>query len=447
MRVAFLGAAIVAAATIVHAQEFVLEVNNTSKPADDYLCWTPIPARVRVATPGSAPAETSASVTGEAAGGGGEVGFDSQPERPTRDTFSDQSSLMLVIPGNGEWVSFWIAGRKASTAAKDVEIVVRNQQGTVISRVPVMVRVRKDAETLTSLEQNIYLDALRRLHGIPDESTPESPFALLARIHEASARLQIHRSPLFLPWHRALVLDLERQLQQIDPRVTVPYWRFDRPAPALFSDGFLGETRPDSPFESGSGLGPWVDTFLGKLAREPQLAPGGSRVVDELSVASFYQQYVIFHSQLESQYHTAAHAAIGGWLASPRSPADPLFYLLHSNVDRAWAHWQAQNDRFDPANELSYSAQGRYPGTGPDKDVYSDSVYAEDPMWPWNSGALQSEWPSISHSMPAADGSAAALPPTPASQVDFMDTRGKGVSLGYCYDDLGYRAKVINAPH
>ena len=44
----------------------------------------------------------------------------------------------------------------------------------------------------------------------------------------------------FLPWHRAYVLDLERELQRVDPAVALPYWRFDRPAPKVFSKDFMG---------------------------------------------------------------------------------------------------------------------------------------------------------------------------------------------------------------
>jgi tyrosinase len=47
-------------------------------------------------------------------------------------------------------------------------------------------------------------------------------------MHTAQSIAQAHGDRGFLPWHRAYLLDLERELQGIDPQVTLPYWRFDR---------------------------------------------------------------------------------------------------------------------------------------------------------------------------------------------------------------------------
>ena len=42
--------------------------------------------------------------------------------------------------------------------------------------------------------------------------------------------------------------------------------------------------------------------------------------------------------------------AVGGQMATERSPADPLFWLHHANVDRLWARWQQQHPRQRPGN-------------------------------------------------------------------------------------------------
>ena len=41
--------------------------------------------------------------------------------------------------------------------------------------------------------------------------------------------------------------------------------------------------------------------------------------------------------------HGATHTYMGGSLASPSSPNDPIFWHLHSNVDRKFAEWQIVN--------------------------------------------------------------------------------------------------------
>jgi len=42
--------------------------------------------------------------------------------------------------------------------------------------------------------------------------------------------------------------------------------------------------------------------------------------------------------------HSAAHLSLGGDIANlSHSPNDPLFLLLHGQLDRLWAAWQAYN--------------------------------------------------------------------------------------------------------
>jgi tyrosinase len=47
-----------------------------------------------------------------------------------------------------------------------------------------------------------------------------------------------------------------------------------------------------------------------------------------------------FQSSLEGGPHNWVHNAVGGTMATSGSPADPLFWLHHANVDRIWADWQ-----------------------------------------------------------------------------------------------------------
>jgi tyrosinase len=47
--------------------------------------------------------------------------------------------------------------------------------------------------------------------------------------------------------------------------------------------------------------------------------------------------------------HPAGHFVVGGLQNDPfASPGDPMFYLIHAQIDRLWSIWQAQ----DPANRL-----------------------------------------------------------------------------------------------
>ena len=67
--------------------------------------------------------------------------------------------------------------------------------------------------------------------------------------------------------------------------------------------------------------------------------------------------------------------SFGGSISSIGTAAkDPLFFLLHCNVDRLWAKWQRLNGRFDPAVAASYDSNPANP----------IGHHLDDTMWPWN---------------------------------------------------------------
>ena len=70
--------------------------------------------------------------------------------------------------------------------------------------------------------------------------------------------------------------------------------------------------------------------------------------------------------------------------------------------------------------------------------------YADDPMWPWGgySGDQDNEdaeddWPEMRFDMPAGPGlGGPSSRPTPATMIDYLDTRGTGTGTSTCYDHL-----------
>ncbi len=66
-----------------------------------------------------------------------------------------------------------------------------------------------------------------------------------------------------------------------------------------------------------------------------------------------------FRVELENGPHMLVHALIGGHMRNNWSPADPLFYLHHTNVDRIWAMWQDYWDH-DLVDVNNYTAPWHY---------------------------------------------------------------------------------------
>ena len=127
------------------------------------------------------------------------------------------------------------------------------------------------------------------------------------------------------------------------------------------------------------------------------------------------------------------------------APADPLFFLLHANADRAWTHWQAKYNAFDNKGSdiKSYHAMGSYPGVN--NAEYLDGSYALDEMWPWRT-STPNRWPQgIMFIMPVGtNGNIDTIPPTPASQIDSLNILGDSVPSGACYDDLTFFDVITN---
>ncbi len=85
-------------------------------------------------------------------------------------------------------------------------------------------------------------------------------------------------------------------------------------------------------------------------------APDGLR--NETQTLALGNQYAAFRS-LEGNPHGSAHTSFGGSISSiPTAAKDPLFFLLHCNVDRLWAKWQWLNRRFDVTDIDAYRFRG-----------------------------------------------------------------------------------------
>jgi Common central domain of tyrosinase len=74
--------------------------------------------------------------------------------------------------------------------------------------------------------------------------------------------------------------------------------------------------------------------------------------VDNVTAATTFAR---FQRRLELGPHVDVHVAIGGEdgggaMNSASSPADPIFWLHHANIDRLWATWQTAHPNTGPPN-------------------------------------------------------------------------------------------------
>src|SRR4030095_1598870 len=211
-----------------------IQINNSPNANARFLIWSPSQCRIRITNPAGAQGQGQPPITISArtTASGGSVVF------RKGNTGSFAATLRLGVPVNGNWVSFFAAGQfgRPSVSLNDVAIQAKHGNGNQVSgSTPCPVRTRKNANTLTPGERDRFIGAFAQLNN-----QGLGRFADFRDMHTNVSSPQAHGAAGFLPWHRAYLLDLERELQAIDPSVALPYWRFDRAAPHLFSLNFFG---------------------------------------------------------------------------------------------------------------------------------------------------------------------------------------------------------------
>lgn len=408
-----------------------LQINNSTSARARFVTWAPSPCRIRVTNPsGILTPSVNVVLTGRSVAGGGVIVF----RRGTSGAFSN--SLTLSVPASGGSVQFFVAGRFGRPSVNNGDVRIEARVGTtLVGSVPLMVRIRKNANGLTNGERDRFVAAFAQLN---DQGLGR--FTDFRDMHQTQASLaQAHGAPGFLPWHRAYLLDLERELQAIDPSVALPYWRFDQPAPNLFTREFFGvsDSNGNVQFAANNPLQFWRTNGVVGIIRSPhfptsQAPPGLLTEAQTLALGGPGALYRDFR-RMENNPHGFAHTSFGGFLFSPSTaPRDPLFFLLHGNVDRLWAKWQKVNSRFDSTVAAAYDSN--LPGGNAVGHNLADT------MWPWNGVTTPPRPPIAPGGTLAPSPSTGAPGPSPRVRncLDYHGTINAVARMGFDYDDVSF---------
>jgi len=403
-----------------------VRINNSTSPRARYVTWVPSPCSVRVSNPSGVLGPVSVTLRNKPLVKGGLVVF-----RRSR-TSAASTTLNLLLPINGTSIGFFMSGRFGSPSRRDGDAIIQVLRGsTVVGEVSLMVRIRKDANTLTPAERDRFIAALALLNN-----QGAGRFVDFRNMHTSAGSPEAHFNAGFLPWHRAYLLDLERELQAIDRSVTLPYWRFDRPAPNLFSLDFLGVANSlgTVQFAPVNPLQFWRTDGVTGINRRPlfNTATSGASVISEAATLALGTTYPGFRI-MEGSPHGSAHTSFGGLISSiPTAARDPLFFLLHCNVDRLWAKWQRNNLRYDPVQAASYDSNL------PTGNRIGHNL--QDTMWPWNGITGGQRPPTAPGGGLATSASATAPGPQPRVRdcLDYQGVVAPAARMGFDYDDVRY---------
>jgi tyrosinase len=410
-------------------------IDSQVAPGPVFLTWSPVLAHVRLTVADGATDPVPVTLRSRSSAGAGAVVFGTSVSSTT------VAQMPLSLPVDGSPVEFFVAGAfgRPSVALNDASIeVVDGTSGQLLSATPLMVRIRKSAIALTDPERNRFLAGLRQLND-------SGRFAGFRLVHYEDGIREAHRAQGFLPWHRAYLLDLERELQAIDAAIALPYWRFDRPAPRLFAQAFMGIPDPATNsvrLSSDNPLQFWkTDGVIGfdrrpKFNTQQTSPPSVIGEVATLGLGEPGATYERFRT-MEGNPHGSAHMSFNGFLPSlDMAVRDPLFFLLHANVDRLWAKWQWIRHRFDGTDVAAYSA----PGSAGSVNAVRIGHNLNDTMWPWN-GVTGDPRPGTAPGggFPATTlTNAPGATPTVASMIDYQGVLDPAHRLGFDYDDVPF---------
>lgn len=473
----------------------------------DYVTWAPSPTLVRVrAGSGLAPDATVTVVLTNGAApadGKGHVNFalTTDEYRKAVEGGGAKDQITLTLKADGTPQPIIVAGDfpHFSRNDKDTPIVAHlgTAAGPEVGGATVMVRVRRNEETLSAEERSRFLWALAalRFQKSPDPRWKDT-YTFLVEMHDIGARGimepepelsakgypdQEHKAAAFVAWHRAFLLEMERALQKIDPAVTLPYWPMyyspGKDGATVFHADFTGaNTVANDPdfmatdlirFDAGNPLYGWNIPGRGPLMRWRQdrnnvkLFNTPGMLLDK-SKAGLKSNYSFMAGSVEANPHNVGHGWSGVWMSNCMiSPSDPMFWPFHTYFDWVWAAWQQHYDRFrsDGADPAQYWPNDAYADGNPSNQTNPLGHHLRDTMWPWNGDIQPTPVATFSARRPpetvggpfAASGVPGLWPqtpakPTPGAFIDYAGYVTSDTDSGVGYDNLPWSPKQQAQP-
>ncbi|KAM7186698.1 hypothetical protein V8F33_011685 [Rhypophila sp. PSN 637] len=258
--------------------------------------------------------------------------------------------------------------------------------------------VRKEWRSLTNKEREKYIAAVKCLQTSPGTAplaAVQNRYDDFIATHQAQTDF-VHFVGIFYPFHRLLLAEYEKALWSCGwhRRLGQPYWDWtlDTATEASFLaspvfdtvrgfgsngafipgnlsniqlPGHIGGPPFDLPDRSGGGCvtdGPFagMTTFLGPQNISTGTTPrclrrdfsyhslrdfaGLDKVQQAMNLPDFGHFELITDT---TTFHPGGHWAVGGLYGTMTdtyvSPTDPIFWLHHSNMDRAWWSWQSRD--------------------------------------------------------------------------------------------------------
>jgi len=247
--------------------------------------------------------------------------------------------------------------------------------------------------------------------GIPGPSQKVSTWDLFVIWHHVAmmtmtppnqnSRNAAHRGPVFFPWHRFMLFQLELNFQRVlhDNTFGLPYWDWaqdgelapaQQPSAPIWGPTVMGGTgipiatgpfvlNPADPksfrvrivanasgqlVQANRGLRRTLGAGVPGLPRKAETADAIVRTPYDKSPwdvtsLSFRNRAEGWQGPGAPVLHNRVHVFVGGDMSPSTSPNDPIFYLNHCNEDRMWERWLTDHSRtYEPPASAPASLKG-----------------------------------------------------------------------------------------
>ena len=204
--------------------------------------------------------------------------------------------------------------------------------------------VRKNEAEMTSTEKKAFKDAVRQLvssevYNKMVNIHEDMSHDMHGRMHGVVSQTGVQR---FLAWHRAYLIEAEKEFQKIDPNIHIPYWQWTKNK--KFPE-WLSDLLP----ENLKTVGGQTYTVTRNIGVNQSTLPTKKSIEDILKI----NDYTTFTLALEGWKpygaHNQVHVYVGGTMEEMHSPADPVFWLHHAEIDRIWSIWQSNHANGHPS--------------------------------------------------------------------------------------------------
>jgi len=189
---------------------------------------------------------------------------------------------------------------------------------------------RKSQCTMTANERSRFLCAFNMINA-------DGTLGELVDIHHGPHAQ--HTNSRLLPWHRIFLYLFEEALHNYHPDVCIPYWDWTQPEEQHFPE-WLEAVLPTVV----------TPTRTINVIRSPGTGAGLASIVAGVPTAMSKTNYGAFTSPING-IHGSVHIWVGGTMSNASvSPADPIFWMHHANLDRLWWVWynSAQGNHQNP---------------------------------------------------------------------------------------------------